>query len=239
MSTVVVVVAMLLSGCERPGTVPGSAATEAPATENTGQAPDPASGGPKPQGAGEETGCSSARARTGKLLPVSTESVTLVKENPCLPLAELADLALGLVEINKEQQLLTDEAFEIAKKNKQVFRGMLGTFATQLLVANDAAECGYETDRLAIAIYRQPEYLWSVGVVAVIRGDAGAVFDVTACTLLKQLPLPTEGGVRVSLPGPKWQMCSSFSRPNVGGETYTVVTVGDSDQMCRFLDRAA
>ena len=95
------------------------------------------------------------------------------------------------------------------------------------------------TDRLAIAVYRQPGYLWSVGVVAVIRGDVGAAFDVTVCTLLKQLPRAApETRVRVRVPGPQWEFCPALIRHERGGETYTLLTVGDSDEMCRFLAAA-
>ncbi|MEK8103886.1 hypothetical protein NKG94_00145 [Micromonospora sp. M12] len=113
------------------------------------------------------------------------------------------------------------------------FIGNLGRFADRLGQVNDAVQCAYQTDRLAVRIYQSRRNSWAVGVVAVLRGRLGAVADTTACFLIKQIPLldlATQGA------GPERDnpaYCFDTSHQKRDGEDYTIMWIGSSAFTCR------
>ena len=102
-----------------------------------------------------------AEGKAASLLPSPTKEIRIVLSNPCIPLTELAGAVLDFV----------PESDERVRIDKAAFGKSVKRLSGRVFVANDIAECAYQTDRLAIAIYQQPAYRWSVGVVAVIRGS--------------------------------------------------------------------
>ena len=194
-------------------------------TRGVGSA-DPASTTSQPQATSTtpEPGCLVAEGKAASLLPTSTKEIRIVLSNPCIPLTELAGAVLDFVPESDERVTIDKAAF---KKSVKRLSG-------RVFVANDVAECAYQTDRLAIAIYQQPAYRWSVGVVAVIRGHIGAGVDVSRCYITSQV-IPKSDSPGPPQPGPQWEICADASRPTARGEVYTVLTVGDSDVMCQFL----
>ncbi|GAA4582540.1 hypothetical protein GCM10023194_17530 [Planotetraspora phitsanulokensis] len=99
---------------------------------------------------------------------------------------------------------------------------------------NDAAECAYETDHLAIGAYHHEDTPWSIGVVAVVRGDLDALVDGGVCWLLKrlELPLPT-AGVAPDQIAPRFCADAVVRRSN--GYRFTILWIGSSNVMCGSL----
>ena len=124
-------------------------------------------------GAGGSGGaCRTAGPLTKEFLP-TFGSDTTTRQNPCLAFVDLLGQVNGLIPATERAAL-------------ELFRDKLAAVAT----AADVIECGYEKDRLAIAIYQNKTTLWSIGVVAVVRGDVGAVVSVAICALAKQTAVP-------------------------------------------------
>jgi hypothetical protein len=214
---------------------------------------DPAegSGAPAPStSAGQDggptkavTGCDRAAGKAGQLLPdpesVEAGSAPIVrkKENPCIPLADLAGTVLEFVPAENDPEPGENS---VSRAQKAQFRTSINDLAGRILAANQVTTCGYDTDRLAIAIYQHADHQWSVGVAAVIRGDIDAAVDIAACYIESIIPsFPSEDPApRLAPAGPRFGLCGSVTRPTARGEVYTVLTAGDSDQMCAFLEGA-
>ncbi len=222
--TIAVAGALLLAS---PSCAPGVGSADPAST--TSQPPGVSSTRPQPQATSTtpEPGCLVAEGKAASLLPSPTEEIRIVLSNPCIPLTELAGAVLDFVPESDERVTIDKAAF-----GKSVKR-----LSGRVFVANDIAECAYQTDRLAIAIYQQPAYRWSVGVVAVIRGHIGATAEVAACYITSQVIPRVQQPSQTQL-GPQWKICADASRPTERGEVYTVLTVGDSDVMCQFLAEA-
>ncbi|QYN37043.1 hypothetical protein K1T35_07245 [Pseudonocardia sp. DSM 110487] len=165
------------------------------------------------------------------------EPIVRVDENPCIPLADLADAVLTFVPAGEDPQ----SGQSVSRAQKAQFKSGLSDLAGRVIKANDVTKCGYETDHLAIAIYQHADYPWSVGVAAVVRGDIDAGIDIAACYIKGLVPVvPRDAPAPGLAPeGPRFGLCGSVTRPTARGEVYTVLTAGDSDQMCAFLEGAA
>ncbi|MGI5127395.1 hypothetical protein ACQEVB_11350 [Pseudonocardia sp. CA-107938] len=214
--TLAAAVALLLAGCDPDGDVPGH--DPGPSVTSRPKA---------------ETGCGSAAGKAGALLPAGTSTFSAVDDNPCIPLADLAGAVLDLV---------PSDAGEATKAHRAQFRSTVAKVSDPLLKAagralsaNAVAQCGYETDHLAVRLYQQDGYAWSVGAAAVIRGDIDAAADIGVCYLKGLLPQFAPPSPGVTVPPPEWSPCASTSRPIRRGEVYTVIIAGTSDQMCQFL----
>ena len=166
--------------------------------------------------------CAQAGALTGAVLP-SLERGAFVVEDPRRTLVELVDQVVGLIPahpgIDVDEFVGADRC------------------ADRLSQLNDVVECGYETDRLAVRIFQSRQDGWAVGVAAVIRGRLGAVADVAACFLLKQIPLfglITPGqGILPSQDQPAF--CFDTGRDKRDDEDYTVMWIGSSVNVCAAL----
>jgi hypothetical protein len=113
-------------------------------------------------------------------------------------------------------------------KGLSVVKGRLGT----VLAARDAVQCGYGNDRLALAFYRDRAWSWSVGLVAVVRGDIDAVTETAVCTLLRQIPGLGSGESDAAKP-PRISFCfQAKSLDPIDGERYTAMWVGSTDLLC-------
>lgn len=165
--------------------------------------------------------CPAPGPKTSRLLPqfdeAETRSQVRVLKDPCLGFVGLLDQVLGLIP-------------EAERSTVDRFTTRLKGFVGKVAKADDIAECGYETDRLAIAIYQDTTYLWSVGVVAVIRGNA--LVDVAACFLLKQIQAPFPHSAQRS---PRPSFCFGATTPTAEGERYTLIWLGSSDWICSDL----
>jgi len=216
--------ALLLAGCDPIDTATGNASgSGGGATGETVSKP--------------ETGCSAAEGKAGALLPAVDDVFLDAKTNPCIPLAELADLVLELVPAGTDEATTANRA-QFRTTVARVSDPLLKT-AGRVLAADAVAKCGYETDRLAIRFYKQDPYAWSVGAAAVIRGDiADTIRDVGVCYLKGLLPQFAPPSPSVTVPPPAWSPCARTSRPTRKGEVYTVIIAGTTDQMCQFLSQA-
>jgi hypothetical protein len=189
-----------------------------------------------------DTGCDRAAGKAGQLLPDEesaeawSEPIIRADENPCIPLADLADAVLAFVPAEKDPQ----SGQSVSRVQKAQFKSSLGDLAGRVLTANELTKCGYETDHLAIAIYQHADYPWSVGVAAVVRGDIDAGVNIAACYIESLVPtVPRDAPAPGLAPeGPRFGLCGNVTRPTARGEVYTVLTAGDSDQMCAFLEGA-
>jgi hypothetical protein len=212
---------------------------------------DPAEGSGAPSastgqpagGTEADTGCDRAAGKAGRLLPdaesvaVGLAPIVRTKENPCIPLADLADAVLTFVPAANDPQ---PGAESVSHAQKAQFKSSINDLGGRVLAANQVTTCGYETDHLAIAIYQHADHPWSVGVAAVIRGDIDAAVDIAACYIESIIPaFPRDAPAPGLEPeGPRFGLCGSVTRPTARGEVYTVLTAGDSDQMCAFLEGA-
>jgi hypothetical protein len=212
---------LVLAGCLEPA---GTSAGSAPGPGTTA-APQPPSD------------CSAARGKAGALLPPEDDVFRDVSTNPCIPLAELADLVLQLIPAGAEDATPARRA-RFQETVARVSGPLLKT-AGHALSADGVARCGYETDHLAIRFYQQADpYPWSVGAAAVIRGDIDAAADITVCYLKGLLPQFAPPSRGVTAPEPVWSPCARSSRPTHRGEVFTVIIAGTSDQMCGYLAQA-
>ncbi len=178
------------------------------------------------KGDGTATGgaCRQPGPLTKDLLPTFGADETKTVQNPCLGFVDLLSQVTDLIPTG-ERRLVTD------------FTEGVGEIAKKVAKIGDLVECGYEKDRLAIAIYQNHQTVWSIGVVAVVRGDLQAAVDTSLCYLRKQLPLsiPTEtylGGPE----GPTPTFCFDTVRRTRNAENYTVLWLGSSDFMCLDLN---
>jgi hypothetical protein len=167
--------------------------------------------------------CPPAGKLTGSVLPSLDAHAYTTVENPCLAYVGLADQVLGMIPASHPGRDIDE------------FVDSLGRFTNRLSQVNDVAECGYETDRLAVRIYQSKKNRWAVGVVAVIRGRLGAVADTAVCFLLKQIPL-LDVSLRNGGPGEDHAaFCFDTGRDTRNDEGYTVVWMGSSIIMCNTL----
>ncbi len=211
----------LLTGapsCAAPEPRPNTSATPAPRSSTGTGNPDRGSG----------NGCAQPGSLTRSLLPdLSGDQIRTVAEDPCLKFAQLADRVLSIVPASQRSNLQGGETSFLPK---------LTQFANRVIAVNDAAECAYKTDRLAIGIYQHQNYLWSVGVVAVIRGDLPAtVLDVGACLLMEKLTPLSGDRLRSAASGPQPAVCADHNTVSRGNQKYTLMWLGSSDRMCNQL----
>ncbi|MBE1582595.1 hypothetical protein ACFPOI_24975 [Nonomuraea angiospora] len=170
--------------------------------------------------------CPAAGPITRSLLP-SPEGVERVATNPCLGVNGLIGMALDVI----PEQKMADEA------ELRTFRQGLRTFASRVTMAADAVDCAYENDHLAVSIYQDPQYDWSVGLVAVVRGDLEAAAEDAVCLLLKQVPFLPDVGFRADGP-PTPKFCADAESREAQGYDFMIMWIADSDAMCRSLTHA-
>ncbi|MFI7135777.1 hypothetical protein ACIBQ1_59740 [Nonomuraea sp. NPDC050153] len=167
--------------------------------------------------------CPEAGPITRSLLP-SPEGVERIATNPCLGVNGFLGLVLDAI----PEQEMADKA-ELRK-----FRTGLTTFTKQVVLVADAVDCAYENDHLAVSVYQDPEYGWSLGVVAVVRGDVEALAEDAICLLAKQVPFIPDFGVRAEGP-PTATFCADTVLREAQGYRFRVVWLASSDRMCRSL----
>ncbi|MGW4638308.1 hypothetical protein ACWEN6_07265 [Sphaerisporangium sp. NPDC004334] len=151
----------------------------------------------------------------------SADGVSVITQNPCVSIAGLAEEVVGFIPEGEE-----------SKKFEQ-FRGGLERFISRVNAVNDAAECAYETDHLAVGVYHHDATPWSIGMVAVVRGDIDALVDSGVCWLLKRLPfdVPTQVAPEEMSPA----FCAEAVTRRVKGERFTILWIGSSNVMCGSL----
>jgi len=174
--------------------------------------------------------CTGPGPMTGQVLPKFDPAITETHANPCLTIFNLDSRILDLI-----------PDIELTRVDKFV-KGVT-TFVNRVKVVSDAASCGYETDRLAIEFYQDIDPQWSVGAVAVIRGDLDEILiEGTPCFLMSQIEdwLPaslvaddSEGGVVAE--GPEETFCFDVRRETRSGETFTILWLGSSVGICSRL----
>ncbi|KLL10173.1 hypothetical protein BL254_15555 [Protofrankia sp. BMG5.30] len=153
----------------------------------------------------------------------SADAVSVINQNPCVSIAGLADQMIGFIPRGR--------AGEFAQ-----FRGGLEQFIKRVNAANDVVDCAYETDHLAIEVYQHDDWHWSLGMVAVVRGDLDALVDGAACWLLKRVPFPTGGfGFRGEKREPDPAFCADAVSRKSKSDRFTVMWIGSSDLMCKSL----
>ncbi|HEX4816134.1 MAG TPA: hypothetical protein VFV66_25600 [Nonomuraea sp.] len=167
--------------------------------------------------------CPKAGPITRSLLP-SPEGVERIATNPCLGVNGFLGLVLDAI----PQRQMADEA-ELRK-----FRAGLRTFAKQVVLVADAVDCAYENDHLAVSVYQDPEYGWSLGVVAVVRGDVEALAEDAVCLLAKQVPFVPEIRLRAEGP-PAPAFCADTVLKEAEDYEFRVIWLASSDAMCRSL----
>ncbi|GAA1416996.1 hypothetical protein [Catellatospora coxensis] len=169
-----------------------------------------------------EPGCRQPGPITRDLLPTFGAEQTTTIHNPCLQFVGL--IANVRTVIPAEQLQRVDE-----------FSRGLGTLVDRVAKVADAVECGYETDRLAIAIYQNNEFRYSVGVVAVVSGNLQALVEGAACYLSKQLTLGFSNGFLNGSQRPRPDFCFDAVTRTRKGQRYTVLWMGSTDFMCMDL----
>lgn len=176
-----------------------------------------------PTPAMNEAGCADAGPRTRDFLPQFPAAGTRTIVNPCLG---LGDLAGSIAELIPPAQRDTVKPFVAG----------VGSLVKKVLAINSLAECGYQTDRLALGIYQDRTNLWSVGVVAVTRGRVDAVVETSVCFLLDQIPFLPGNKLRSDGPvQPQPTYCVQAQRRHRAGQGYTVLWLGSSDVMCQGI----
>ncbi|MFC4945566.1 hypothetical protein [Pseudonocardia sp. GCM10023141] len=216
LAALVVIVGVVLAGCDDPRVAATSGGGGTPAVSTSVAKVTP-------------PGCSAATGRAGSRLPTFDRATArtdiAVKANPCFDPVGLAAEALGIVPPNWR-----------AKMPAYVDR--IERIAGNLATINDVVKCGYENDRLAIGIYHQPKWVYSVGMVAVVRGTSGAAIDALQCYLESLLGFdapPTQP--RGAPAQPSIQPCAGYRAEEsaVDGQFYTVLWAGSTDWMCTAL----
>lgn len=182
----------------------------------------PGGGGQRVAASPAEPGCRQPGPVTRDLLPTFGAEETTTIHNPCLQFVGL--LANVRTVIPADQLQRVDE-----------FSRGLGTLVDRVAKVADAVECGYEQDRLAIAIYQNIKYGYSVGVVAVVNGDLQALVEGAACYLSKQLTLGFSNGFLNGSQQPRADFCFDAVTRTRQGRRYTVLWVGSTDFMCMDL----
>jgi hypothetical protein len=169
-------------------------------------------------------GCSEAGPLTRDLLPTFASEETTTIENPCLEFVGLLSQVTGLIPDNDRTMV-------------GGFLGAVGDLTDRVAKVADLVECGYQTDRLAIVLYQNKATRWSIGIVAIVRGDVAAAVSTSICFLRKQVPLTGPTDAYLSGPeGPQPGLCFDVVRRTRGGESYTVMWLGSSDFMCWDLN---
>jgi hypothetical protein len=170
----------------------------------------------------EAGGCPKPDGTTGDLLPSFSAREVSATLNPCLAFVDTVSAVT--------EKIPDDEESKVG-----VFLGRLKGFVDAVKKANEITKCAYETDRLAIGVYQSTALKWSVGVVAVVRGDIDAIAETSACYLIKQLSFllsPDNGFATKDQP----DFCYDAVREKAGGGSYTVMWLGSSDTMCLALN---
>lgn len=198
-----------LAGCEFPA--------------DQASADQPSQAQPKDPPPAKKGFCPKAGPITRSLLP-SPEGVERIATNPCLGVNGFLGLVLDAI----PKQEMAD------KVELRNFRTGLRTFAEQVVLVADAVDCAYENDHLAVSVYQDPEYDWSLGVVAVVRGDVEALAEDAICLLAKQVPFIPDFGVRAEGP-PTPKFCADSVLREAQGYQFRVVWLASSDRMCRSL----
>ncbi|GAA4098132.1 hypothetical protein [Nonomuraea soli] len=184
--------------------IPGDRA-EAAEPQKTAQAP-------------KKSFCPKAGPITRSQLP-SPADAERIATNPCVNVNGLVGLAV---------QNIPDSAV------KTTFRAGIKSFAGKFLLAADAVNCAYENDHLAVAVYRDPEYTWSTGLVAVVRGDVQALAEDAICLLEKQLnPFDDFGAIAEDKPSPRF--CADHESRTAQGYDFKILWIANSTTMCRNL----
>ncbi|MBE1560881.1 hypothetical protein [Nonomuraea africana] len=168
--------------------------------------------------------CPKAGPITRSLLP-APDGVERIATNPCLGVNGL----LGLV-----MQHIPDDKLDDGEV--KTFRQGVKTFASRVTVAADAVECAYENDHLAVSVYQDPEHAWSLGLVAVVRGDAEALAEDVFCLLLKQVGAEPNNGFAEGPPTPRF--CADAESREAKGHNFMILWIADSDRMCQSLTTA-
>ncbi|MEM7338019.1 MAG: hypothetical protein AAF467_05180 [Actinomycetota bacterium] len=159
------------------------------------------------------------QSKTKQFLPVLPSSEVDRTVNPRF--ADLGD-AIELIE-------------ELVPADTETRPLRLLRFMDRLLVLNDLLQCSYEEDQLAIGFYVDKTYWYSIGLVAVSRGEVleGAT-DVAFCWIRSQIggdpdsdPIPD--------PHPVLQGCFEFEEFVVDDEPYNVFRIASTDWMCDEL----
>jgi hypothetical protein len=161
---------------------------------------------------------------TGDLLPTLDHVDMTV--NPCLRFADLADYVVDFIPVRE-------------RVRTRPFVQGVARLVGRIVIVNDAVSCAYETDRLAIAIYQDQRVLWSLAVVAIVRGRLDAFAETAICFLTRRpQTIVSAGGGTTSVPlqqGPKAGFCLDSASRRRGGQDYTVIWLGSSDRMCSGL----
>lgn len=191
---------------------------------------DPPSGGGAAGGgqnriatsSGPDPGCRQPGPVTKDLLPTFGVDETTTVQNPCLSFVGL---------LANIRSVFPNDATKVLEE----FDKGLGQVVDRVAKVADAVECGYEQDRLAIAVYQNVRYRYSVGVVAVVNGDLRALVEGTACYLIKQVTLGQGGDIFFAEGPPRGAFCFDGTTRTRQGRKYTVIWAGSTDQMCRDL----
>ncbi|WP_328855759.1 hypothetical protein OHB01_18855 [Microbispora hainanensis] len=150
------------------------------------------------------------------------EGVSVVMQNPCISIAGLAEDVLGFIPEGRSEEF-------------REFRGGLERFVGRVNAVNDAAECAYETDHLALGVYHHDRAAWSIGMVAVVRGDLDALVDTGVCWLLRRLPFDVPRGDVLRDDGFRPGFCADAVTRTSQGYRFTILWIGSLNVMCRNL----
>jgi hypothetical protein len=118
--------------------------------------------------------CGGSSGTTTDLLPHLASTKYRSTVNPCIPFVDAITQVTDLIPAADREK--TTDFLDTAK-----------SIGDRLAAVNNATKCAYRTDRLSIGIYQNQSRLWSVGVVAVVRGDIDAVASVALCYLIDQI----------------------------------------------------
>ncbi|MET8138751.1 hypothetical protein ABZU32_00435 [Sphaerisporangium sp. NPDC005288] len=144
----------------------------------------------------------------------------MITQNPCVSIAGLAEEVVGFIPEGESEKF-------------REFRGGLERFISRVNAVNDAAECAYETDHLAVGVYHHDATPWSIGMVAVVRGDIDALVDSGVCWLLKRLPLDVPRTTTPEEMRPAF--CAEAVTRRSQGYRFTILWIGSSNGMCGSL----
>jgi hypothetical protein len=210
-TVLLIAVAVLLAGCEQPS------------SSGTGTGNVVQTGAQTTKSKTAKPGCDNASGKAGAVLPkMNPATYEKAKTNPCIPMTDL---------VSTVTDLLPEAA------GKEPFVRRVSRFAGEVAAIQDAVACGYETDRLAIAIYQQKEYLWSASVVVVVRGRVDELADGFVEGAICYLKKLTGDLFRSEGNRPRPQVCVGVRHPKIGNESYTVLWIGSSNMMCAELLR--
>jgi hypothetical protein len=168
--------------------------------------------------------CPAPGPRTRSQLPAfpAEDGVSVITQNPCISIAGLAEDVLGFIPEGRSQEF-------------RQFRGGLERFISRVNAVNDAAECAYETDHLAIGVYHHDSTPWSIGMVAVVHGDLDALVDTGVCWLLRRLPFDVPTGLVPRSDGFRPEFCADAVTRGSNKDRFTILWIGSSNVMCGSL----